>query len=218
MNCSFTTIFIRRYLSFFHAIPVKIFNVSEYRRSMCGSVHDAMWFDHANVEAEAIRSKYVAAVFHTCLQGYFIIVILLFLYRCNQQMVADAVEFLRENNGVAILDTANATVAKRAKLVAQVVPSDRLTAICCIFCIYLLECVAPCVFKKFALRCVSPFLFSSGHPVRRSCSLKCRTATSSSCPNCINRSPRRLRTTRAWTASRRSVNAHFTSNWNVLGM
>lgn len=86
---------IARYLSFFHAIPVKLFNVSEYRRSLCGSVHDAMWFDHSNVEAEAIRTK------------------------CNQQMVDDALAFLRENNGVAILDTANATVAKRARLVAQ---------------------------------------------------------------------------------------------------
>ena len=35
-------------------------------------------------------------------------------------MVDDALAFLRENNGVAILDTANATVAKRARLVAKV--------------------------------------------------------------------------------------------------
>ncbi|RYY83825.1 hypothetical protein EON63_10445 [archaeon] len=46
-----------QYLSFFHAIPVKVFNVAEYRKSMCGGLKDAEWFDCHNAEAMALRDK-----------------------------------------------------------------------------------------------------------------------------------------------------------------
>ena len=34
---------IARYLEFFHLLPVKIFNVAEYRRTLHGSVSGAAW-------------------------------------------------------------------------------------------------------------------------------------------------------------------------------
>ena len=34
-----------RYLEFFHAAPVQVFNVSEYRRNLYGISKDAEWLD-----------------------------------------------------------------------------------------------------------------------------------------------------------------------------
>jgi 6-phosphofructo-2-kinase len=42
---------LAKYLSFFHAVSVELFNVSEYRRKTCGAMKDAVWFDPKNKEA-----------------------------------------------------------------------------------------------------------------------------------------------------------------------
>jgi hypothetical protein len=42
---------LAKYLSFFHAVRVELFNVSEYRRKVCGALKDADWFDPKNKEA-----------------------------------------------------------------------------------------------------------------------------------------------------------------------
>lgn len=42
---------LAKYLSFFHAASVELFNVSEYRRKVCGALKDADWFDPKNMEA-----------------------------------------------------------------------------------------------------------------------------------------------------------------------
>lgn len=42
---------LAKYLSFFHAVSVELFNVSEYRRKVCGALKDADWFDPKNKEA-----------------------------------------------------------------------------------------------------------------------------------------------------------------------
>lgn len=44
-----------RYLSFFHAIPVRVFNVTEYRLKHCGAIKDSDWFDNSNAEAQKVR-------------------------------------------------------------------------------------------------------------------------------------------------------------------
>jgi hypothetical protein len=46
-----------RYLSFFHALPVELFNVGEYRRKLYGTQVDAGWFDTNNAEALECRRQ-----------------------------------------------------------------------------------------------------------------------------------------------------------------
>lgn len=46
---------LARYLSFFHAVPVELFNIGEYRRKMYGGMKDASWFDSANEESANCR-------------------------------------------------------------------------------------------------------------------------------------------------------------------
>jgi len=84
---------LARYLSFFHALPVQIFNLGEYRRRMCGAIKDADWFNDKNSEAMAWRLK------------------------CNQAALSDMVEFLENVSfGVAILDGTNGTHEKRLNI------------------------------------------------------------------------------------------------------
>jgi len=92
---------LARYLSFFHAIPVEVFTVAEYRLKLCGVISDAEWFDATNIEANELRSQ------------------------CNKLAVEDMIEFLNKNeNGVAILDSTNATHERR-KFVLQMMHSTR---------------------------------------------------------------------------------------------
>lgn len=82
-----------RYLEFFHAVPVRIFNVAEYRQRMCGGLKDAEWFDQSNEDALILRNQ------------------------CNQAAIRDMVMFLSEcDNGVAILDSTNPTHIRRVNL------------------------------------------------------------------------------------------------------
>lgn len=86
-----------RYLSFFHAVPVEVYHVADYRRRICGALKDAEWFDPSNVEASNLRDE------------------------CQMAAVADMTDFLnRHPNGVAILDSTNSTHEKRAKLLNMV--------------------------------------------------------------------------------------------------
>ena len=48
---------IARFISFFHDIPTKIFNVGDYRRRLIGTHLSAKFFDHANEHNVAIRSS-----------------------------------------------------------------------------------------------------------------------------------------------------------------
>ena len=68
---------LARYLEFFHAIPVKLFDVATYRRKICGAIKDAAWFDITNEEGVAMRDM------------------------CNKRVLEDAFNFLEEHhNGV----------------------------------------------------------------------------------------------------------------------
>jgi len=90
---------LARYLEFFHAVPVEVFNASEYRRRICGVWSNAKWFDPTNAEA----AQHLATVNSACL--------------------ADMVAFINANaNGVAILDSAslNATHAKRLHILQSI--------------------------------------------------------------------------------------------------
>lgn len=91
-----------QYLSFFHAINVKIFNVGEYRREKCGAIKNAEWFDMHNSEARRLRKE------------------------VNSLALKDMLTFFRKSrdegsrNALAILDGTNATRAHRAGIQQQV--------------------------------------------------------------------------------------------------
>jgi len=79
------------YLSFFYAVPVRVFNVAAYREKMHGGLKAAEWFDPHNEEALKIRNE------------------------CNEAALRDIVTFLCSSlHGIAILDSTNATHARRA--------------------------------------------------------------------------------------------------------
>lgn len=91
---------LARYLSFFHAVPVKLFNVSEYRRNTCGTFKEAAWFHPDNSTAKVLRDD------------------------LNVMAIADMVIFLNANsNGVGIFDATNATHDQRNRLVTTVRPT-----------------------------------------------------------------------------------------------
>jgi tRNA uridine 5-carbamoylmethylation protein Kti12 len=88
---------LARYLEFFHAIPVKVFDVSEYRRRMYSGLKDSAWFDSNNEEGVNIRKI------------------------CNQAAISDIITFLDEHkNGIAILDSTNPTHARRLNFIQSV--------------------------------------------------------------------------------------------------
>jgi len=88
---------LKRYLSFFHAMPVEVFNVSEYRRKLYGAVKDAEWFDHLNEATMEMRTN------------------------CNIKAIADMEAFLKEHeNGVVIFDSTNDTFDRRYNLLNKV--------------------------------------------------------------------------------------------------
>lgn len=87
-----------RYLSFFHAVPVDIYHVADYRRRLCGAMKDADWFDVSNEEANQKRDE------------------------CHQLAINDMVDFLNLHpNGVAILDATNTTASRRKRVVDAVI-------------------------------------------------------------------------------------------------
>ncbi len=84
---------LRKYLEFFHAVPVKLVNTANYRRLICGSLKDADWFDPGNMESKALRDS------------------------CNDAAIIDTVAFLNQNvNGVVVFDSTNVTHARRKNL------------------------------------------------------------------------------------------------------
>jgi predicted kinase len=91
---------LARYLSFFHAVPVQLFNVSEYRRNTCGTFKEAAWFHPDNSKAKVLRDD------------------------LNVMAIADMVIFLNANsNGVGIFDATNATHEQRNRLVTTIRPT-----------------------------------------------------------------------------------------------
>jgi broad specificity phosphatase PhoE len=88
--------FVRRYLDFFHAMPVRIFNAAEYRRQKYGNINDSEWFDGSNVAAQKIR------------------------HEVNLWAVNGSKDFLSEHkSGVAIIDSTNPTHKRRALIVRE---------------------------------------------------------------------------------------------------
>ena len=90
-----------RYLSFFLAINVKIFNVGEYRRNMFGAVKNADWFDMQNEEGLRMREE------------------------ANAEALRDMINFLKEGStnsnslsstSLAIMDATNSTHVQRASI------------------------------------------------------------------------------------------------------
>mmetsp|Transcript_16932 Transcript_16932/g.12109 ORF Transcript_16932/g.12109 Transcript_16932/m.12109 type:complete len:511 (-) Transcript_16932:79-1611(-) len=82
-----------RYLDFFHALPVLVLHVADYRRKLCGALKDAEWFDPHNEEAHIKREE------------------------CMMAAVHDMNVFLgHHNSGVVILDSINETHVKRWNL------------------------------------------------------------------------------------------------------
>lgn len=91
---------LARYLSFFHAIPVEVFDIGAYRLRMYGAVQDAEWFDSTNEKGNAARSA------------------------CNAKVTDDLIAFINANdNCVAILDSTNPTHERRRKFVQKVRPT-----------------------------------------------------------------------------------------------
>lgn len=48
---------LARYLSFFHALPVELYNIGQYRRKHYGTMLEASWFDINNKEAADCRRR-----------------------------------------------------------------------------------------------------------------------------------------------------------------
>ena len=96
-----------RYLSFFHALNVKIFNVGDYRRRRFGASQNAEWFDMQNAEARRMREE------------------------VNNEALTDMLQFFRESstNSVGILDATNSTRVHRASILQKVVVSPRTTVL-----------------------------------------------------------------------------------------
>lgn len=87
-----------RYLEFFHAVPVKVLHVADYRRKLWGAMKDAEWFDQNNAEAKSVRDQ------------------------CQAAAIQDMSNFFREfQNGVAIFDSINETHEKREILTTTVI-------------------------------------------------------------------------------------------------
>lgn len=89
---------LANYLSFFHAIPVGLYNIAEYRRRMCGALKDADWFDISNLEAKKLREE------------------------VNKAALKDALVFLQNHeNGLVMLDSTNPTHTRRLNIVREVI-------------------------------------------------------------------------------------------------
>jgi len=83
---------LARYLEFFHATPVKVFNYNEYRRKKYGKVSN-FFFDPTNVESMEKREKIYA------------------------EISVEVTLFMQSHpNAIAILDSTNATFKRRNAL------------------------------------------------------------------------------------------------------
>jgi len=87
---------ICRYISFFHDIPSKIFNVGDYRREICGAQLPASFYDPQNEEALAARNKV-----------------------CNAAM-DDLVAFMKQDGvRLAVYDATNSSIENREKILKR---------------------------------------------------------------------------------------------------
>jgi hypothetical protein len=86
-----------RYLEFFHAMPVGVYSMSDYRREKYGAISDAAWFDPSNLAANEIRDS------------------------CVHEIMNNMTAFLQEHaSGVAIFDAANPTHERRSEITQKV--------------------------------------------------------------------------------------------------
>ncbi|RYY83822.1 hypothetical protein EON63_10440 [archaeon] len=112
-----------RYLEFFHATPVEIFNVADYRRKLCGEQHDPEWFDPHNHEAEELRES------------------------CHNAATTDMLVFLNTHeNAVAIFDSTNATFKRRQQLIDKVRFNIGIHCMCGFHCIGVLGGGCMCLY------------------------------------------------------------------------
>lgn len=86
-----------RYLEFFHAVPVQLYHIADYRRKVCGHLIGAEWFEKNNADSGNLRKE------------------------CIQTALRDMTKFLNENSdGVAIYDSINETHEMRLEVAKAV--------------------------------------------------------------------------------------------------
>lgn len=91
---------IARYLTFFHGVPVRIFNVGNYRRKVAGNFKSAAFFDPNNPEAEKQRME------------------------CRELAMQDLQDYMEESNSgqIAVLDATHSTKVRRQTIVETLRP------------------------------------------------------------------------------------------------
>jgi len=88
---------LARYLSFFHAVKVEVFNVGEYRRKFCGNFVPAEFFNHDDERSVALRRQ------------------------CSAAAMEDMKRYIGEEGDarVAIFDATNTTRTRRSWVIRQ---------------------------------------------------------------------------------------------------
>ena len=91
-----------RYLSFFHAVNVRVFNIGEYRRRMHGFFRSAEWFDPDHEEGARARKE------------------------CADAALDDLVDWVDCGNDgrIAILDGTHSTLEKRKYTLQRLEPLE----------------------------------------------------------------------------------------------
>jgi tRNA uridine 5-carbamoylmethylation protein Kti12 len=88
---------LKKYISFFHAVPVELYSTADYRRKTGHCIIDAEWFDPNNKEAQAQRDQTAEAV------------------------TEDMIKYLQLNeNAVTIMDSTNPSCRRRANILKRV--------------------------------------------------------------------------------------------------
>ena len=135
---------LARYLEFFHAIPVKMFNVNEYRWKKYGKVEN-FFFDPNNDDSWKKR------------EGIY------------DDINAEVVAFMQAHpNGVAILDSTNATFERRNKISSMIYSTGAKMMFVEVHAYVL--CVHFCISRlSIYISCTNPFihpLFLPNHHLR----------------------------------------------------
>jgi len=98
---TYMTTRLSQYLSFFHGASVKIFNVGNYRRKLCGAKSPASFFDPENVDGVSQREK------------------------CAQVAMEDLKAFITEkdmNDKIGFFDATNSTLERRKWILSELTP------------------------------------------------------------------------------------------------
>ena len=88
---------LAKYLSFFHAVSVELFNVSEYRRKVCGALKDADWFDSKNQEAWYVFLKLPDSILFSVVASTVILRDFCSFFQCIVKVSPTAVDCLQSS-------------------------------------------------------------------------------------------------------------------------